>query len=115
MEFVFRCFVEYMETPPRFITVKRHPFESSFYQAMKRVFGCGSNAVTPKHIWPHIEQDAKTISFCPYGVFEELREKFAFLQREDRTLYNLITGLPFESSIDFLNTNLRELQKVRFN
>ena len=44
-----------------------------------------------------------------YGLFEELRERFNFLMNEDRDLYGLITSLPFETSVDDLNTNLKEL------
>jgi hypothetical protein len=73
------------------------------------VYGCGSQAVTNKHIVPHLEDDSKKIGFCPYGMFEDLRERFSFMQKEDSDLYSLITGLPFETSVEDLKNNLSEL------
>ena len=37
------------------------------------------------------------ILYCPYALYEELKDKFSFLQRDERFLYNIILGLPFET------------------
>ncbi len=52
--------------------------------------------------------------FCPYGLHEELKLKFQFLQRDDKLLYNLLIGLPFAKTSD-VEDHLKELARVKFN
>lgn len=37
------------------------------------------------------------ILFCPYALLEEVKDKFQFLQRDEKFLYNIILNLPFDT------------------
>ena len=55
------------------------------------------------------------VIFCPYSLHEDLKSKFSFLQREERTLYQILVLLPFVASESDLETSLLEIGKVKFN
>ena len=54
------------------------------------------------------------ILFCPFALFEELKDKFEFLQKDEKFLYSLILQLPFETQKEELEQNLRELIRLDF-
>jgi hypothetical protein len=47
-------------------------------------------------------------------LHEELKEKFEFLERDEKFLYNIIINLPFETEIDEVSSNLKELIKIDY-
>lgn len=76
-EFVLKQFLAFVERKPVLVMMKRLSQTNCFFLALKKT----------------IKDD--TIAFCVYSLFEELKEKFGFLKREDQVLYKLLIGLPF--------------------
>ena len=52
--------------------------------------------------------------FCSYALHEELKEKFDFLERDEKYLYNIIINLPFETDKEEVSSNLRELIRIDY-
>ena len=101
-----------MEAPPKTVLVSRlvaaTMCEEAMYNGLLRAFGKQHG----QHFSP-LNGDTQVL-YCPYALFEELKEKFAFLQRDEKFLYNLILSLPFETDKEELEQNLRELIRLDF-
>ena len=82
--------------------MRRVPITSCLLLGLKKVFS-QKPSFTVK---PPVTDDM--IMFCPYTLHEELKDKFQFLWRDDRLLYNLLAGLPFTKSVD-VEEHLKEL------
>jgi len=52
--------------------------------------------------------------YCSYALYEELKDKFSFLLRDEKFLFNVILSLPFETDKTELEQNLRELIRLDF-
>jgi hypothetical protein len=95
----FDQFFSYMSRKPSCVLMKRVPLSNPVYQGIRK-FLKGSKA---------------TISFCPYSLHEELKDKFSFIRQDDQVLYRLLIGLPFIQDSGDLELHLKDLAKVRFN
>jgi hypothetical protein len=63
-----------------------------------------------------IERESETLLFyCPFSVFEDLKEKFEFVKKDESDLYKLIIQLPFLESKDDLEARMKELLNIKFN
>ena len=102
-EFVFRQFLVYMDNHvPRHVLMQRMPLTSALYQGVKRVLTTKFSVKIPLTV-------EDPVIFCPYALHEDLKARFSFLQREERTLYQLLIALPFVMNETSLETHLKEL------
>lgn len=80
-EFVFRQFLVYMDNHvPRHILMQRMPLTSALLQGVKRVLTTKFSVKIPLTV-------EDPVVFCPYTLHEDLKARFAFLQREEKSLY----------------------------
>ena len=80
----------------------------NLYKSLLRVYGkqCGQS-------YSPLAGETQLL-FCPYALHEELKDKFSFLMRDEKFLYNLVVNLPFETDKHELEQNLRELIRLDF-
>ena len=97
-----------MDATPRHVLMKRQPLTNPLFQAVKRVFTSVYQVKIPL-------SQADPVIFCPYSLHEDLKDRFQFLQREEKAIYQIMVALPFVQSIEELEANLSDLGKVRFN
>jgi len=102
-EFVLRQFLVYMDNRvPRHVLMQRCPQTSALFQGVKRVLTTKFSVKVPLTV-------DDPLVFCPYSLHEELKARFQFLQREERTLYQIVIALPFLVSESDLEAHLKDL------
>lgn len=111
-EFVFKQFQKALDKRKRILIVSRQHTasgnNSQIYKSLLKVFGkcCGVHHSPTK--------GPTQILFCPYDLLEELKDKFSFLQKDERFLYNIILNLPFEIDREEVCQNITELIRLDF-